>query len=76
MLHEFGLKQCTTLESCDAIIDSLRMRQLDRLKMMLSRLSQEEDLFSFEIKEGIRKNDLRIFSRAIFQLNNEYLGKY
>jgi hypothetical protein len=43
---------------------------LDRLKIVLSRLAKER-VFPEEVAEGIRKNDLQAFSRALVVLNDE-----
>lgn len=51
-------------------MDSLRMRQLDKLKMVLSRLVRETSLFTPELAQGIMKNDLKMFARAVLVLNN------
>ena len=42
------------------------------LKIVLSRLAKE-GRFSSEIADGVRKNDLRMFARAILVLNNNRL---
>lgn len=76
LFQELGLAECVSLVSCEKVIDSLRMRQLDRLKMVLSRMSREEESpFSPKIEEGIRKNDPKMFARAVFVLNGLAAGK-
>ncbi|HVB12579.1 MAG TPA: hypothetical protein VNE86_05550 [Nitrososphaerales archaeon] len=72
LFQELGLTGCRTIDSCENVLQSLRMRQLDMLKIVLSRLAKEE-CFSFEIADGVRKNDLRMFARAILLLNNNRL---
>ncbi len=72
VLQELGLKGCPGIKECEAIIDSFRMRQLDKLKMILSKLAGEGH-FSYEIREGIRKNDLSAFARAVLVLNSKSL---
>lgn len=70
LLKELGLSECTSLDSCNTIMDSLRMRQLDKLKMVLSRLVRETSLFTPELAQGIMKNDLKMFASAVLVLNN------
>jgi uncharacterized protein YutE (UPF0331/DUF86 family) len=70
IIKELGLDKCTSFDSCNKIIDSFRLRQLDRLKIVLSRLAKER-VFPEEVAEGIRKNDLQAFSRALVVLNDE-----
>jgi hypothetical protein len=72
LLEELGLKGVIAIDSCDKILDSMRMRQLDKLKMVLARLVKEGH-FTGEIAEGIRKNDVRMFARAVHVLNNRSL---
>ena len=74
LLQELGLLGCASLDTCNETINSLRLRQLDKLKLILSRISNEKSLFSPEVTEGIRKNDLKMFARAIIALN-VYVGK-
>ena len=69
LFQELGLKECNVLDACEKIVESLRLRQLDKLKIVLSRIAKEDSVFSPELKEGIRKNDLRAFARAILMLN-------
>lgn len=68
LLGEFGLRKCVSVEPCYDTISNLKLRQLDKLKSALSRLAVE-GLFAKEFSEGIRKNDFRIFSLAVLQLN-------
>lgn len=72
LLKELELDRCKTFEACEKIIDSFRLRQLDKLKTLLARLARE-DRFSEDTKKGIWKNDLHAFSRAVVELNNESL---
>jgi hypothetical protein len=51
------------------------MRQLDKQKMILSRIAKEDSIFSPEVTEGIRKNDLRMFASAVHTLTSELTGK-
>lgn len=69
LLDELGLGKCGDLESCHDVIMSLRLRQLDKLKIMLSRIVKENSPFSQDVVDGIRKNDLTIFARAVVVLN-------
>jgi hypothetical protein len=72
LFKELGLENCKTLEDCEKIIESLRLRQLDSLKSILARLANN-DCFTNEVAEGIRKNDLLAFSHAVLQLNVDAL---
>jgi hypothetical protein len=73
LLGVLGLKNCRDLDVCEKIMNSLRMRDLDRLKMIFSRIAKEDSIFSPEIEEGIRKNNLLSFAKAILLLNNTRL---
>ena len=75
LFQELGLKECEDSSACEKVIDTLRMRQLDKLKMILSRIAKEDSIFSPEVIEGIRKNDLRMFASAVHLLTSELTGK-
>ncbi len=75
MLKEFGLSECTALETCISVMDSLRMRQLDKLKVLLSRVANDGFPFPPDLVQGIRKNDPERFAKAILLLNSEPSGK-
>ncbi len=75
LLQELGLKECNDLDTCEKVIDTLRMRQLDKLKMALSRIAKTDSIFSPEVTEGIRRNDLRMFARAVHTLTSKQFGK-
>jgi hypothetical protein len=68
LLEELGLRQCSSAEPCCVAIAALRLRQLDRLKMALSKLAREE-FFSEDLNQGIGRNDFNAFSLAVLQLN-------
>ena len=75
LFQELGLKECEDSSACEKVIDTLRMRQLDKLKMILSRIAKEDSIFSPEVTEGIRKNDLQMFASAVHTLTSELSGK-
>jgi hypothetical protein len=75
LFKELGLAECTDIASCDNVTNSLRLRQLDKLKLVLSRISKESSVFSPEVKEGIERNDLRTFAKAVLVLNSKTIGK-
>lgn len=72
LLEELGLRQYSSAETCRIAIESLRLRQLDRLKMALSELAREK-FFNGVLSVGIAKNDLDAFSLAVLQLNSATL---
>ena len=75
LFQELGLKDCENSSACEKVIDTLRLRQLDKLKIVLSRIAKEDSIFSPEVTEGIRKNDLRMFASAVHALTNELTRK-
>ena len=71
LLDELGL---THLESSDAVkerISTLNMRQLDRLKLTLVRVSANNPAYSEETKAGIRRNDYGALADAALILASD-----
>ena len=67
LLQELGLLSLDSIAVIDRI-QTLNMRQLDRLKLMLVRVSVTNDVFSEEIREGIRGNEYQMFAKAVILL--------
>ena len=67
LLKEMGFRRTLAREKkLDLLKNKLRMRQLDQLKMMFFRMDYlESQLFSEEVKKGIRHNDMNAYSDAI-----------
>lgn len=68
LLDELGLEEFSSPNDCVVKIAALKLRQLDRLKIILSKLGRQ-GFFSDDIREGIRRNELKIFSEAVTKLN-------
>ena len=68
LLAELGLSECVSISACREKMETLGMRQLDRLKMMFQRLSSSTGV---EVADGVRKNDLEAFASLIFGLIHE-----
>jgi hypothetical protein len=65
LLTELGLFHLDSVESIENRVQELNMRQLDRLKMMLKRMEEDEPLFSEEVRKGVRDNDYASFAEAV-----------
>ncbi len=59
-----GLAHPRTFHSCKTKIEKLRMRDLDRLKMWLTKMTQSKTIPT-AVRNGIRNNDLDAFAEAI-----------
>jgi len=70
LLIELRLSSLESEPAIREIIETLNMRQLDRLKLMFSREYATKPVFSEEIMVGIRGNDFASFSRAVQILNS------
>lgn len=70
LLASLGLSNPRTFGSCKKKIEKLRMRDLDRLKRVLTRVTLSAQIFPSSVKRGIKKNDLKAFAQAVFVLTN------
>jgi len=68
LLSELGLSALDSELAIREKIESLNMRQLDRLKLMIGREASRKDIFSLEIALGVKNNDYASFSRAVLIL--------
>ena len=64
LLSDLGLTQIKTLPSSRKRIEELRLRDLDRLKMIFIRLIQTVPIFPVSVIRGIKRNDLDAFAQA------------
>ena len=67
LLEELGFRRRQSSERKRYLLSNkLRMRQLDQLKMMFSRMRfMENGLFPPRVKKGILQNDLDAYSEAV-----------
>jgi hypothetical protein len=70
LLNELGLSYLGSTDELREKIETLNMRQLDRLKLMLLRMESADHVFSEEIRTGIKNNDFAGFAYAVHALNN------
>lgn len=69
LLQELGLFDGNSVSSIEDRVNNLNMRQLDRLKLMLIRSDKGKNIFSDEIRLGIRNNNFRAFAEAVKELS-------
>ncbi|HXQ91390.1 MAG TPA: hypothetical protein VN739_00180 [Nitrososphaerales archaeon] len=76
LLNELGLDPSDSVVTIEQKIGNLNMRQLDRLKLMLDKITKERDIFSKNTKNGIRNNDLKAFAEAVVILARVQMKKH
>jgi hypothetical protein len=72
LLEELGILTLGSESEIRDKIETLNMRQLDRLKLLLVRATATLDNVSDETKSGIRRNDYASFTQAIVILKHRY----
>jgi len=70
LFDELGLSNLPSIDSIEARISEVNMRQLDRLKLMLGRVDAQNHIFSIRMRKGIRSNEFASFAGAVEMLNS------
>lgn len=71
LLEELGLSNLESSHLIKEKISTLNMRQLDRLKLTLVRVSASNPAYSEDTKAGIRRNDYEAFADAVLVLSSD-----